>query len=66
MKPSFRLSEQEFKLLSSIQFSLTEEVDIFYAYHKNKAVFETTVFDQTSLRERIIGNVEVLENMREG
>ena len=58
-----RFTDAEIQLLQNISYSLVEEVDIFYAVHKNPEFQNLT---PSSLKERIIHSVEVLENMREG
>ena len=57
-----KLSSNEQKLLQSISFSLSEEVDLFYARESSQKL----KIKVTSIRDVIIESVEVLENMREG
>lgn len=55
------LSKDEVQLMHSLAFSLSEEVDIFYAYHSTKECFTSD-----TMRDKMIYAIEILENMREG
>lgn len=63
---SSKLSEKELHFFENISFSLSEEIDIFYALTQNANIFENEKYDSDKLRASLIRIVDTLENRRSG
>eukprot|EP00347_Sterkiella_histriomuscorum_P005678 403355681 len=61
-----QVSLKELGFLENILFSLSEEIDIFYALSQNADLFEETLFTEDLLQDKLIKLVDNLENLRSG